>query len=273
VRYGLKKVRRKFLTGASIIARPLLHGWAYRNLRVSPIDQAEKTDIFVAGYPKSGNTWMQYLLAGVVYGVDTVFSHDSLVMDLVPDLQDRPFYRRYSSPMFFKTHFLPQARYRRVVYLLRDGRDAAVSLWHYMRATTGNDQYSLHTAITSRDKIFGVWHEHVDAWLDNPHKSEFLIIKYEDLKLDAEKELAKIMDFAHLVRTKEQIAKAVADADFFKMKAKEQTQGFDAPHWPKDKPFVRRGKVGGFRDEMDEASLILFNKISGHALRRAGYQI
>jgi hypothetical protein len=85
------------------------------------------SDMFVAGYPKSGNTWVQYMMAGVLFGVDTRLAPDSLIQDLVPDVYFKRFYRRYLSSMFFKTHDLPKPNYRKVIYFVRDGRDVMVS--------------------------------------------------------------------------------------------------------------------------------------------------
>jgi hypothetical protein len=105
---------------------------AAANLRL--ITDSDADDIFVAGYPRSGNTWMQYLLAGVIFGTDSRLTPDSLIQDLVPDVHYKRFYRRYRTPTFFKTHDLPQPRYRKVIYLVRDGRDAMVSYFHYLNA-------------------------------------------------------------------------------------------------------------------------------------------
>ena len=41
--------------------------------KLDRIAAINSSDIFVVGYPKSGNTWVQYLIAGVVFGVDTRF--------------------------------------------------------------------------------------------------------------------------------------------------------------------------------------------------------
>jgi hypothetical protein len=89
--------------------------------RFVPITQFLPEDIFIVSYPKSGNTWFQNLACGVVYGVDPRLAPSTLVHDLVPDLGYQKYYRRYANPMFFKSHSLPRADFRRVVYLLRDG--------------------------------------------------------------------------------------------------------------------------------------------------------
>ena len=36
-----------------------------------PINKTNINDIFIVGFPKSGNTWMQSLIAGIQYGIDT----------------------------------------------------------------------------------------------------------------------------------------------------------------------------------------------------------
>ncbi len=59
---------------------------------------------------------------------------DSVIQDLVPDVHSQPWYRRYSTPMFFKTHDLTRPEYRPVVYLVRDGRSVMVSYFHHLRA-------------------------------------------------------------------------------------------------------------------------------------------
>jgi hypothetical protein len=85
------------------------------------IKETDPGDIFVVGYPKSGNTWMQYLLAGLGCGIDARLAPDSLVQELIPDMHSNRFYRRHLTPMFFKTHQLPQRQFRKVIYLSGTG--------------------------------------------------------------------------------------------------------------------------------------------------------
>src|SRR5262249_35078508 len=94
---------------------------------LTSVGSYDMKDIFVVGYPKSGNTWFQNLIASLVYGVTTEFTPDTLIQELVPDLHHKRYYRRFRIPMFFKSHDLPTPAFRRVVYLIRDGRDAIIS--------------------------------------------------------------------------------------------------------------------------------------------------
>ena len=115
-----------------------------------PATKFSEEDVFIVGYPKSGNTWFQDLAAGVVFGALPAFAPPVLVQDLVPDVHAVQHYKRYATPMFFKSHALPTPDYKRVVYLLRDGRDAMVSYYHQLvvldkgRVVQGNfDEYEL----------------------------------------------------------------------------------------------------------------------------------
>jgi hypothetical protein len=78
--------------------------------------------------PNLGIPGFQDIVAGLAFGALPEFIPPLLVQDLVPDVFAAPHYKRYATPMFFKSHALPTPDYKRVVYLLRDGRDAMVFL-------------------------------------------------------------------------------------------------------------------------------------------------
>ena len=178
-----------------------------------PITQFHAEDIFVVGYPKSGNTWFQNLVAGVVYGVDPRWAPSVLVYDLVSDLSGAKYYRRYATPMFFKSHALPCQEYRRVIYLLRDGRDAMVSYRHYREAMDGM-AYDFLKFVSPETELYPChWAEHVDAWMPNPCRAQMLMIKYEDLLSEPVRELERACQFAGITREPdhlESIAKAAS---------------------------------------------------------------
>ncbi len=237
----------------------------------TPMGQFDPGDVFIVGYPKSGNTWVQNLLAALNYGLDLTLAPDALVQDLVPDVHAKPWFRRYSSPMFFKSHALPQPNYRQVVYLLRDGRDAMVSYLHHLQSME-------HRAIDFLDLIRSgkglfpcKWPVHVEQWLANPFQARMIIMRYEDLKKDTLAEIQRICALAGLKRAPSQVERAVRMASFPAMQARERRLGWSNPLWPKDKPFVRRGQVGSYQDEMPAEVQAAFLDEAGALLRQTGY--
>jgi hypothetical protein len=235
------------------------------------ITDSEPDDIFVVGYPKSGNTWMQYLLAGVLFGTDARLAPDSLMQDLVPDVHYKQFYRRYLTPTFFKTHELPQPRHRRVIYLTRDGRDVMVSYFHHLTAL-GNPADFLGL-VTTADGLFPCrWHEHIEAWTQNPYGAEMMTISYEMLKKDTVTVLQMVCSFAGVEREQTALESAVRNSTFELLRAKEKKHGWrEDSIWPKDIAFIRRGEVGSFKDEMPGEVLQAFMELSGPVLKRLGY--
>jgi Sulfotransferase domain len=244
----------------------------WRNDGYYRIDESEESDIFICGYPRSGNTWFQNLLTGTIFGLDVSLTPDLLIQDLIPDVHLKHFYKRYGAVTYFKSHHLPQKQYRRVVHLVRDGRDAMVSYRDFLR----NDGHMVDFEQLIRDEVIwpSTWQEHTRQWLENPFNAEILMIKYEDLQENPCRELQRFCEFANLERSEALIGEMIANASFQSMRGKELTNRRAAPEitsWPEDKTFVRRGVVGSHRDEMPPEMLEIFKLRAAAVLAQLGY--
>lgn len=238
-----------------------------------PINQFSDKDIFVVGYPKSGNTWFQNLITGIYFGIDPELAPDTLIQELVPDIHFKKQYRRFKTPMFFKTHNLPRPEYKRVIYLVRDGRDVMVSYYHYQMAIM-NEKIDFMAMVRDGKGLFpGKWHEHIQAWDANPYHAEKMIIKYENLKQDPLTILTQFCAFAQIERDQTFLQHVIDHAQFAKLQAKERDgrMFFANDMWPRNKDFFRRGIVGSYKDEMPLDVLDVFLQHANPMLREMGY--
>jgi len=151
-------------------------------------------DVFIVGYPKSGNTWMQNIIAGLLFGIDTKFLPDRLTQELVPPVKNKRFFKRFLDFNCFKSHELPTRDYKRVILLVRDGRDVIPS-YKSMNDKQGIEFSIKQMVIEGKGLYPNKWHEFYKAWLSNPYQSEILILKYEDLIQDGFEQLKKICKF------------------------------------------------------------------------------
>ncbi|MGO8696724.1 MAG: sulfotransferase domain-containing protein [Limisphaerales bacterium] len=236
-----------------------------------PIDQFTENDVFIVGYPKSGNTWMQYLLAGAFYGLDLQVAPDSLIQDMAPDVHFKKFFKPWFPVTFFKSHFLPRADYRKVVYLLRDGRDVMVSYWHYLEGLTGEKRDFLELVRTGNGLFPCKWHEHVAKWQLNPYAAQMITVRYEDLKKDPAGQLRRIGEFAGLPCDSARLQRATQASSFEAMRQRETTFTWENPQIPKNKQFIRRGQIGSHQDEMPSAVREAFLSEASAMMRKTGY--
>ena len=164
-------------------------------------------DIFIAGYPKSGNTWMQVLVSCITYGIDPDTSPDSLVQELVPDIHYKAHYKRFRETSCFKTHDLPRPEYRRVINIVSDGRDVLCSYKPYSEGLGGT--FDTDSAIDDGSGLpFGAWQDHALAWDRNPFGAEKIVVRYEDLIDDCVGELGRISRFIGITRTRSELTAA-----------------------------------------------------------------
>ncbi|WP_430934749.1 sulfotransferase domain-containing protein [Saccharicrinis sp. 156] len=238
-----------------------------------PIDKTESQDVFIAGFPKSGNTWMQSLVAGLLYGIDTQYMPDKLAQEIVPDVHARKYYKRFGTINFFKTHHLPQPHYKKVIYLVRDGRDAMVSYYHF------NQKLGIHVSMDKMIKegkhVFpSKWHQHVQQWQNNPYNAEIITIRYEDLQEQPLIELKKICEFVSIKRSDELLTKVIEGNRIDKMRARvKETGGMGNKMWTgnKGQEFFRKGKTGDYVKEMSPEQIDYFNTDSASELKYFKY--
>jgi hypothetical protein len=249
----------------------MLHAGLRSFIQLTPITEFKPDDVFIVGFPRSGNTWFQNLVAGVIWRLDPRYAPDTLIQEVVPDVHFKRFYKRLATPMFFKSHELPRPIHRRVVYLLRDGRDAMVSYYHFNRVRLGQ-RVDLRRMVVNQEHVHPCkWHEHVDAWRANPYGAEMITIRYEDLTADPVRELQRFCAFAGVARDREFLQAVAEGARFEHMRSKEIQFGWDGDRWPGTEFFVRRGVVGSHRDEMPDDLLELFTREAGPTLSACGY--
>lgn len=258
---------------AESLIRRIIDQRIYALTGLIPNTELAEEDVFIVGFMKSGTTWFSNLVAGVIYGANSEHIPYSLIRDLVSNHgAGKPYYKRYYTPMFFRSHNLPRPDYRRVVYLLRDGRDVMVSYFHFFRNLQRREIDFLKLVrgqepMTPRWK----WHQHVEAWLANPYQADLLVIRYEDLKADPIRELRRFCAFVGVERDDAFLELVVQKASFESMRQKEARYGIGNPQWPTDRFFVRRGVVGSHKDEMPAEALAAFLQEAGDTLRKLGY--
>ncbi|WP_234416652.1 sulfotransferase domain-containing protein [Ruegeria sp. Alg231-54] len=234
-------------------------------------EAVQPIDVAFVGWPKSGNSWCQFIVANLYYGVDTSIASDKIVQDLVPDVHRSRFVRRYSEQMIVKSHNLPQPNFRKVIHLVRDGRDAMVSYYHFRKAL--GFKGTLNELMDENSDVYSTWWGHAAAWNDNKFNAEKMLLRYEDLLDDAENQIARIADFIGADATATRASEIAAQTTFSVLKDKEKKHGLENKDWPKDKQFFRRGKVGSFQDEMSVDDAKRFEDRAGDQLIGFGYAL
>jgi hypothetical protein len=149
--------------------------------------------VWLASYPRSGNTFLRVVL-GSVFGLDTFTLYDERpeldpaepeatpLPHAGPDPQvgipfDVDRFAGRSQLHVVKTHG-PPTDGRPTIYVLRDGREATASYFHYHRDVL-QKSVSIHDVIRGRVG-FGSWGRHVAQW--NPlRRPNTLLLRFEEL--------------------------------------------------------------------------------------------
>jgi aryl sulfotransferase len=182
-------------------------------------------DIVISTYAKSGTTWMQQIVAQLLFGPDP----DLSVADMSPWLDLRvppkevklPQVEAQAHRRFLKTHlpldalvFSPEAKY---VYIGRDGRDVVWSMYNHhananqlwydaLNDTPGRvgppierppaDIRDYWRDWMDRDgHPFWPFWENIRTWWSARHLDNVLLVHFADLKRDMEGEMRRIARF------------------------------------------------------------------------------
>src|SRR5215831_1992618 len=184
-----RKIRHK--ASKTLLRGPLI--W----LRHRGID---RNDVMVASYPRSGNTWLRFMLTKILTGksagfdsVNNVISEIGIHKDALPLLP--------GEGRLIKTHERYRSTYPRAIYLVRDVRDSLLS--QYSRENElglvwwGDFDSYIRAFLKGTINGFGAWQEHIPNWIDSPlaKRGDLLVVHFEHMRRNPQEKLEQILDF------------------------------------------------------------------------------
>jgi Sulfotransferase domain len=251
---------------------------AERNFKVYP------DDTFVVSYPRSGNTWTRFLIANLLHpDMNVSFTN---IEKLIPDTssQSNKALKSTPRPRIIKTHQYFDHRYPRLIYIVRDPRDVALSYYDFQRKYMQiPDEYPLDRYVDDfvSGKLissdWGTWNENVSSWIYTRGKRDgFLLLRYEDIMSDTAKELARIATFFDIPPDEQRIQLAIERSSADRMR---QLEKLEEDRWVatknrrKDIPFVRVAKSGGWKNSLPESCVHQIESAWGDLMTTLGYEL
>jgi hypothetical protein len=251
---------------------------AGRNLTVLP------NDIFLVSYYRSGSTWTRFLVGNLLNPRQPVTFAN--VERRVPPIYLWPDRILRTLPRVMKSHEPFDPRYPRVLYIVRDPRDVAVSFYYYaLKMRVIADSYSMDDFVTRFLKAdivpyanrVGCWEDHVLSWTRlRRDKPAFCLVRYEDLQSDPVREIAKWAPLLEINPTREEIENAITLSSASKMRSLEEKQ---SKAWGvtkksrQDIRFVRDAKVGGWQHQLSPESIAAIEHAWGRTMEDLGYEL
>ncbi|XP_012935556.1 sulfotransferase family cytosolic 1B member 1 [Aplysia californica] len=238
-------------------------------------------DVITTGFLRSGNHWAFEIL-NMILGQGTDFSKRNffeLQLEMMGDRVTKVL-QKASSPRVLTSHcqlrFLPRQAFEserktKIVYILRNPKDAMVSQYKLMNSTrikklgfSGSwDEFVellLHEGLQ-----WGTWFDHVlstDAFLKENPDFPLFILQFEKLREDP---VPIVRDLCRFLGQPETLAEQIADATRFDSmkKGTEDKFGKMKSDFLKDDSsgFVVKGQIGSWRNEFTAAQSERFDRV------------
>lgn len=248
-------------------------------------------DSVIMSFPRSGHTWLRVMLAKVIseqYNIPTMnldlfkmakksgIPKIAVLHGVAPgfhinfDFKKMKFRGSYStSPKVPKQRSL---RNKKIIFLARDPRDVVVSFYHHL--TRRNDLYDKSLSSFIREPYTLQKHiTYLNQWAQQMEErpDKFLLLRYEDMQHNTAKELRRVVDFLGIPASDDLIQQAVQFGSVDNMRSLEKQNAFadyrlkaKSAHHNSRK--VRKAKVGGYKEELEETDISYINEKIGQRL-------
>lgn len=230
---------------------------------------SDKIPLYIINeYPKSGGTWLGQMLSKAL---DVPFPRNQM-----PKL----------CPSIMHCHFIEPWGMNNIVIVWRDGRDIIISWYYYCFFKQGTNDFlvDLMKRNLNYKKIENIkenlpsfiefcftkniyprfsWTDFVETWFDKPN---VVYTRYEDLHVDAVRELQKIV--AQLIDKDLTLEEAQEIVDYYSFR----NQSGRNPGVQKSNQFLRKGIVGDWKNYFTKESAKIFDHFAGDKLILLKYE-
>ena len=257
------------------------------------------SDIVISTAYKSGTTWTQAILANLIFKDEKNFPRPPLEMfhwvDMrIPPIESLNELEEQTHRRVLKSHLPATALpiYKEIKYVVvgRDPRDVFMSLYNHWGSFTSSvmekfnsfPEQKLPPLPEDLNKTFEDWitkgsfpweedgypfwsfFYHIQTWWELRHLPNVYFLHYADLKRDISGEIRKLADFCEIEIVEEDLQTICSNVSFEHMKANSSTylgEGVNRVFQEGGNSFLHKGVNGRWRDNLDEKSLEVFNKV------------
>jgi Sulfotransferase domain len=264
--------------------------------------------VWLASYPKSGNTWLRAFLhnfllqpqaphsinaltdisvvecAAVFFGGSGTALSPRDVQKFRPVVQQR-LAALQPGPVFVKTHnanlilhdvpLCSPELTAGAIYVVRDPRDVAVSYSAYtgrgideIIAFMADPRAANRGTEAQVFEFLSSWSEHARSWVGAKNR---LLLRYEDLLADPEAAFGRVARFLGPGAPAERLRRAIAFSDFSVLATQERDSGYRAHGTTAQTAFFRAGTSGQWRDVLSSAQTQAIIAAHGEVMRSFGY--
>jgi Sulfotransferase domain len=232
--------------------------------------EAAAVDAFLVSYPKSGRTWLRYILSHYLAGYAQLGFEPDLAttfrvlpnFDLVPDRGLPAFVGKSDRLPLIAVSHLPYApavfQQRPAIMKVRNTCDVAVS--SYFHQTRQKRRFTGTIAEFIEHPLLGVPAiiAYLNGWAEALPERKHLVVSYERLKADPYKESAAVLDFLGVPVDRSLLEAAIAAGDFDRMRSLEVEEGIPGHVYDRNDGEalrMRKGKVGGYVEYLSAAQI------------------
>jgi len=274
--------RRKMRAQRTVYRTPIVDGERWRAYDHRP------GDIFICTPAKCGTTWMQTIVASLLWpdgdfpgtAMEIGVWFDGLIYDF-DEIKAR--YAAQTHRRYIKTHTpadgIPIFDTAKYIVVGRDGRDAFMSLFNHARHLRADLIARLNAEAVKRGVepttkfdgdihgFFEAWisdaplMRHIASWWELRDEPNVLFVHFGDLKRDLEREMRRVGAFLEIEVHEASWPEAVARCTFEEMRENSGKVGdFERVFEGGAKSFLFKGTNGRWREVLTEAELYRYHR-------------